>query len=70
MLRNFLLIIALFFCLIIFSGVNLANFANGPYWSSTEYDSGRAWKKLFNGSGPNYQNHKFIADNIRAVRAF
>tara|TARA_X000000368_G_scaffold31836_1_gene23605 strand:+ start:4634 stop:4786 length:153 start_codon:yes stop_codon:yes gene_type:complete len=50
--------------------VNLANFANGPYWSSTEYDSGRAWKKLFNGSGPNYQNHKFIADNIRAVRAF
>ncbi len=47
-----------------------SNFSNVYYWSSTEYDNGRAWKQyFFNG----FQDFHFIKDNsfnVRAVRAF
>ena len=39
------------------------------YWSSTEYDSGIAWRQYFRNGFP-YGNFKYNAYHVRAVRAF
>jgi len=39
------------------------------YWSSTEYDSLNAWEQNFGNGGQSYSS-KYIAGNVRAVRAF
>ena len=48
---------------------NVGNFANYIYWSSTEFDNGNAWSQFFD-EGNQDDNNKFIAFNVRAVRAF
>jgi hypothetical protein len=41
------------------------------YWSSTEYNSNRAWRFVFRFGSPSYDNvDKYIFFDIRAVRAF
>ncbi len=46
-----------------------ADFSNIYYWSSTEYDSDRAWLQYF-ANGGQYDNVKGNTNNVRAVRAF
>jgi hypothetical protein len=48
---------------------NVGNFASTYYWSSTEYDSDRAWLQYF-ANGGQYDNVKGNTNNVRAVRAF
>jgi hypothetical protein len=48
---------------------NVGGFANGGYWSSTEFDNLIAWYRIFTAD---YQSgaNKGLAVNVRAVRAF
>jgi len=48
-----------------------SNFASGSayYWSSTEDDNEYTWDQDFD-NGQQIPSHKFISDNIRAIRAF
>jgi len=48
---------------------NIGGFAIDGYWSSTEFDSGNAWKQYFE-SGPQGYLNKGGSDRVRAVRAF
>ena len=45
-----------------------SNFANGEYWSSSEFDSYIAWYQSFNVGNQNYY-YKYNALSVRAVRA-
>jgi hypothetical protein len=47
----------------------VGGFANGNYWSSTEYDGYFAWYQYF-ANGSQYGNDKSITYYVRAVRAF
>ena len=48
---------------------NIGGFAYTNYWSSTEDDSGNAWKQVFS-SGIQYSFNKDFNYIVRAVRAF
>jgi hypothetical protein len=47
----------------------LGGFVNGYYWSSTEYDSSKAWGQYFYYGDQGYFG-KYATANVRAVRAF
>ena len=47
----------------------IGGFAYGYCWSSTEYNSGRAWAQDFS-NGKQYYYYKYYLCNVRAVRAF
>jgi len=47
----------------------VGGFANGSYWSSSEYDYDIAWSQYF-GNGYQYNNNKYSTLAVRAVRAF
>lgn len=47
----------------------IGGFADGLYWSSSEYDAGNAWLQNFlNGNQSYYGKH--VTTGVRAVRAF
>jgi hypothetical protein len=48
---------------------NAGGFANGLYWSSTEFDTFGAWLQYFVDGNQEY-NSKFFTLRVRAVRAF
>jgi TolB-like protein len=48
---------------------NLGGFANGIYWSSSEYNSNTAWDQGFS-NGRQYNDYKIVTASVRAVRAF
>ncbi|MEW7279571.1 DUF1566 domain-containing protein [Aquimarina sp. 2201CG1-2-11] len=48
---------------------NVGNFADSPYWSSTEYDTNEAWLQIFN-TGFIGKILKLNTFNVRAIRAF
>lgn len=48
---------------------NIANFVNGTYWSSTDYDKFNAWYQSF-ANGHQSNSGKSFTYNVRAVRAF
>jgi len=48
---------------------DIGDFADGNYWSSSEYFSNVAWSQYFT-SGDQYVNFKFLVIRVRAVRAF
>jgi len=49
--------------------VAIGNFAVAIYWSSTEYNSTRAWEQLFT-DGSNDTVSKAFTFNVRAIRSF
>ena len=50
--------------------VVVGGFANGTYWSSTEYDLNNAWYMDFYTVGVQYANIKSLTYHVRAVRYF
>ena len=50
---------------------NIGGFANASYWSSTEVDSGTAWRQSFSSGWQSPYDGKYANFiNVRAVRAF
>jgi Protein of unknown function (DUF1566) len=50
---------------------NIGGFPETWYWSSTEADSGRAWRQAFyTGLGWQFKTEKFYDHSVRAIRAF
>ena len=47
----------------------IGGFADGFYWSSSEYDAGGAWFQYFDDGDQN-ASHKYNTYRVRAVRAF
>jgi hypothetical protein len=45
-------------------------FSTGAYWSSTEFNSTRAWCRYFNKHGDFSKEDKSIYHSVRPVRAF
>ena len=51
------------------TGTLLPGFANGNYWSSSQYDAGAAWGQILNvGSQDDVSNYNLL--RVRPVRAF
>ena len=46
------------------------NFISGPYWSSTQYNSGNAWRIAFNQGGELDRDKDHDTFQVRAVRSF
>lgn len=49
--------------------VAIGGFANALYWSSSEYDTSKAWNQLFSG-GNECNMNKFNGNRVRAIRTF
>jgi len=49
--------------------VAIGGFADGNYWSSSEYDASIAWRQYFD-DGDQYVSYKYDYGSVRAVRAF
>jgi len=47
----------------------VGGFANGYYWSSSEYSYSTAWEQNFD-DGNQHDDSKYLNDYVRAVRAF
>jgi hypothetical protein len=56
------------------NGTAIGGFANGLYWSSTEFDNGLAWSQLFDlgfqYDGAQSVDGKNFTNYVRAIRAF
>ena len=49
---------------------NIGSFANGPFWSSTEFNNNKAWAHNFNDGVQAKPLKSFTFSGVRAVRAF
>ena len=50
--------------------VAIGGFPNAEYWSSSDYDSNRAWFQRFYDGSQNVSSYTNYSANVRAVRAF